>query len=205
MKKLFAGLILLTAFYNGFCQKQYQYDSVVAHYDLLNNQPFAALQLEDTAGNILNTSTLSGKTIYVDFWFTACAPCIKEIPFSKALQEYFATDTNVVFLSICIENIYRKNVWRQMIKEKKMNGIHLFYARNRPQKINLLRQYKITFPTFLLVNKEMKVIGYDAPRPSEVRWVRWAIIQAENNILLSQAYKQVVKRSKEYVEFLDNN
>jgi len=186
-----------------FSQKEASWqDSLAATYDILNYKPFAELNLEDTSGNLFNTASLRGKTIYVDFWFTTCPPCLKEIPYAKDLQQYFAEDTNLVFVSICIENIQRKPAWKQMIKDKQMLGIHLFYARNRPQKINLLREYQVTFPTYLLVNKEMKVIGYDAPRPSEKGWVHWAISEAERNVLLSYAYKQYIKRSKEYADFL---
>lgn len=201
MKRLFTALILATICINGFSQNQYYVDSIIAHYDRLNNKPFAALQLEDTSGNLFTTGSLKGKTFYVDFWFTACPPCIKEIPYSKALQQYFAADTNIVFLSICIENIDRKLVWKQMIKDREMPGIHLFYARNQPQKINLLRQYDITFPTYLLLNKEMKVIGYDAPRPSEKGWVHWAISRAAEGKLLSKSYKQMITHSTEYNTF----
>lgn len=193
MKKVIGGLILVVICTACFAQKQAKWvDSVAANYNLLKNKPFAELQLEDTSGNLFNTSSLSGKTIYVDFWFTACAPCIKEIPYSKHLQEYFSEDTNIVFLNICIENADRKAVWKQMIKDKEMPGIHLFYARNRPQKVNLLRAYNIKFPTYLLVNKEMKVIGYDAPRPSE-GLVYYVIQQAGKNISLAEAFRLSLK------------
>src|SRR4051794_4673312 len=168
------------------------YDAyIAATFDLLNNKTFIPLQLEDTAGHLFNTSTLLGKTIYVDFWFTACPPCLKEIPFYKRLQQQFKNDTNTVFLSICIENIDQKASWKKMVKEKEIGGIHLFYARNRPQKVNLLRRYDIVFPTYLLVNKEMKIIGYDAPRPSEKGWVEWALSKAGQGTSLSASYKEM--------------
>src|SRR4051812_9373202 len=157
-KRFVIILFTLLVFTKSFSQNTSRnYDAyVAATFDLLNNKTFIPLQLEDTAGRLFNTSSLLGKTIYVDFWFTSCPPCLKEIPFSAALQQYFTADTNIVFLNICIDNIERKHAWKQMIRNKKMKGIHLFYVRNRPQKINLLREYEITFPTHLLVNKEMK-------------------------------------------------
>lgn len=204
--RLFIILTLLSACTTALSQKQAAYDPyAAATFDLLNNKPFFQLQSEDTAGHIFNTTSLAGKTIYVDFWFTACRPCIQEVPYSKSLQQFFTSDTNVVFLNICIDNIERKQAWKQIIQGNKMHGIQLFYARNRPQKINLLREYKITFPTYLLVNKEMKVIGYNAPRPSEEGWVHWAIFQAEQNNLLSASYKKRAEHSKEYNEFINEN
>jgi thiol-disulfide isomerase/thioredoxin len=205
MKKLITVFVFLISCTNCFAQNKGWVDSVAANYDLLKNKPFAELLLEDTSGKIFNTSSLSGKTIYVDFWFTACAPCLKEIPYSKALHQSFAHDTNVVFLSICIENINRKPVWKQMIKEKEMPGIHLFYARNRPQKINLLRAYNVQFPTYLLVNKEMKVIGYDAPRPSSGEWVHWAIEQATKNVSLADFFRMSMKDPKAVRSFIQRN
>jgi thiol-disulfide isomerase/thioredoxin len=187
MKGLFICIILVQVLVTGFSQNKFsRYDAYIAStFDLLNNQPFAELQLEDTSGEIHNTISLIGKTLYVDFWFTTCPPCIKQIPFSKTLHKYFEKDTNVVFLNICIDNIERKQDWKQMIKENGMPGIHLFYARNRPQKINLLKAYKISFPTYLLVNKQMKVTGYNAPRPSEEGLVHWVITKATEGLFLS--------------------
>ena len=165
-------------------------------FNQLNGVEFPTLELEDTSGKIISTASLKGKTIYVDFWFTACPPCVREIPFATSLQTYFSADTNIVFLNICIENVDRKNTWKQMIREKKMGGIHLFYARNRPQKVNLLRQYKVNnFPTYLLVNSNFKIVGYNAPAPSDKYWVQWAISQAANNVSLDDAYKQTFDKS----------
>ncbi len=164
---------------------------------------FQDLELEDCKGNIINTSTFLGKTIYVDFWFTACAPCIKEIPHSKALQHFFKKDTNIVFMTICIENIDRKPIWREMVLQQEMKGINLFYARNRPQNVNLMRAYNITFPTYILVNSKMKVIGDNAPRPSEKGWVHWAIYRAAQGVSLTQSKEEMNKNTTDFKKFIE--
>ena len=206
MRSLFVALFVITC-NTCFAQNQrLTYDTnAVRVFDLLYNKPFATLSLEDTGGHLFNTSAIAGKAIYVDFWFTTCPPCIKEIPYSKALECFFAADTNIVFLNICIDNIERKTAWKQMIKAREIKGISLFYARNQPQKISLIKEYLVNFPTYLLVNKEMKVIGYNAPRPSEEGWVHWAIFEAEKSNPLSSAYNELVKQSKKYREFIHNN
>ncbi|GEO08527.1 TlpA family protein disulfide reductase [Segetibacter aerophilus] len=197
MKSFVVILILTIVSSSCFCQKQHRrYDSLIAVYSYLYNQPFPELELEDTSGALIKISSFTGKTVYVDFWFTTCPPCLHEVPYSKALQEYFKKDTNIVFVSICIEEINRKPDWKKMIQEQEMQGVHLFYARNRPQKINLLRRYEIAFPTYLLLNKEMRVIGYNAPRPSEKGWVHYAIEQATKNISLVEAFKFSNKNPK---------
>ncbi len=203
MKKPVLTILFLITCSTCFCQSNLLgYDSLIRRYNYLNDQTFAELELEDTSGNLVKTSSLLGKTVYVDFWFTTCAPCIKEIPYSKNFQQYFAADTNVAFMSICIENLERKTEWKQMIKEKEMPGVHLFYVRNRPQKINLLRKYKITFPTYLLLNTKMKIVGYDAPRPSETGWVEWSVLKAIEGKHLSESYQEVLNHSKIYTDFI---
>ena len=180
-------------------------DLFSSRFDRLNNTTFPMLELEDSSGKIFNTAVLTGKVIYVDFWFTACPPCIKEIPYSKRLQHFFDKDTSIVFLSICIENKQRKAVWKQMIKDREMPGIHLFYSRNQPQSVNLLRKYDITFPTYLIVNKEMKIVGYDAPRPSEMGWVHWGLQKAKEGKRLAESYREVKQNAKEFDNFLLEN
>jgi thiol-disulfide isomerase/thioredoxin len=176
-----------------------------AKFDLLNSRTFLAVDLEDTSGRLFNTSSLKGKILYVDFWFTTCPPCLKEIPFSKSLQNFFATDTNIAFVNICIDNKERKGDWKSLIRNNSLAGYQLFYVKNQPQKINLLREYSIVFPMYLLVNAEMKIIGYHAPRPSEEGWVHWAVSQAGKGFFLSNSYSQLMRRSKSFNDFMNNN
>ncbi|MCY7420331.1 MAG: redoxin family protein [Chitinophagaceae bacterium] len=174
-------------------------------YDRFLDSPFPAMDFETIDSSIFNTSALAHKTVYVDFWFTACPPCLKQIPYAKQLHAYFASDTNVVFLNVCIENVDRKQVWKTMVKEKAIGGINVFYARNRPQKINLLRQFNIVdYPTCLLLNN-LYVIGYDAPAPSEKGWVHWAIYEATKNIPLPTSYALLADKSKVANDYLYEN
>ena len=177
----------------------------ISTYDRFLASPFPAMDFETIDSSIFNTSALAHKTVYVDFWFTACPPCLKQIPYAKQLHAYFAADTNVVFLNICIENNDRKQAWTRMVKEKAIGGINVFYARNRPQKINLLRQFNIVdYPTYLLLNN-LKVMGYDAPAPSEKGWVHWAIYEAAKNIPLSTSYALLVNKTKQANDYLTQN
>lgn len=174
------------------CQPVPVYDEKMPqHYDRFLNQTFPAMEFEMADSTFFNTALLANKTVYVDCWFTACPPCLYEIPFSQQLQTFFAGDTNVVFLNICIENVERKSAWKDLVKRKNIQGINVFYTRNRPQKVNILRKWGIEdFPTYFLVNN-LKIIGYDAPAPSQKGFVHWAIYQASQNIPLSGAYTQL--------------
>lgn len=204
MKKAFFITLFVLNVCFSFAQKAN--NELLTQFDVLNNKPFPAFDLENEKGDTFNTASLKGKTLYIDFWFTQCPPCLKEIPYAKALRSFFAADTNIVFVNICIEPVERKQAWKDMIKEKEIGGINLFYAKNRPQKVNLLREYKVLdYPTYMLVNSEMVIIGHNAPRPSDKGLAQWAIYQGTKNMKVSDAYKQFIKNSEEVKEYISRN
>ncbi len=58
------------------------------------------MKLVDTNGNILDLQTLKGKTIFMNYWATWCAPCVAEMPSIDGLYEKVGKDPNIVFLMI---------------------------------------------------------------------------------------------------------
>ncbi|MFK8017923.1 MAG: TlpA disulfide reductase family protein [Gammaproteobacteria bacterium] len=50
------------------------------------------IELENLEGTAQRLSAWQGKPLVVNFWATWCAPCRKEIPLLKALQDEFAGD-----------------------------------------------------------------------------------------------------------------
>ena len=204
VKKLAFCCLALTVRYVTNAQQQMPSSPVNVYYQQKTTS-FPVMDLETTDSTFFNTSLLANKTVYVDFWFTACPPCLKEIPIAKKLQAYFASDTNVVFLNICIENAERKDVWKKMVKEKDIQGTNVFYTRNRPQKINLLRLFNIVdYPTHIILNR-LQVMGLHAPSPAEKGWVHWAIYQATKNIPVSTSYSLLENKSKAANDYLTQN
>lgn len=58
------------------------------------------MKLVDTEGNILDLQSLKGKTIFMNYWATWCAPCVAEMPSIDGLYEKVSEDPNIVFLMI---------------------------------------------------------------------------------------------------------
>lgn len=58
------------------------------------------LKLVDPAGEILDLQSLKGKTIFMNYWATWCAPCVAEMPSINALRARVKDDPNIVFLMI---------------------------------------------------------------------------------------------------------
>ena len=110
-----------------------------------------------------------------------------------------------MFLNICVENLNRKDDWKEAVNKKGLKGIQVFYARNQPQKVNLIRDFNVSFPTYVILNKELKMIGYDAPRPSEEGFVHWSLLQAKQGYPLAESYRQLALKSKQYQTFFIQN
>ena len=59
-------------------------------------------------GHKIDFAALKGKVIFLNFWFTGCQPCIKEIPgFNKLVDTY--SKEKVVFISITYNNAQMVN------------------------------------------------------------------------------------------------
>lgn len=60
--------------------------SITSHSDPL---PSPQVTLVDLRGTALNTSSLNGKVIVVNFWAAWCTPCAEEVPRFIALQQKY--------------------------------------------------------------------------------------------------------------------
>lgn len=63
---------------------------------------------------ILNSEKLKGKVLFLNFWFTSCKPCIKEMPLLNKIVQKF-TDKEIMFISFAnddkkkLENFLKSN------------------------------------------------------------------------------------------------
>lgn len=58
------------------------------------------LLLYNEDGVSIDTRSLKGRVVFINFWATWCPPCIAEMPSIAELYEKFKTDTGVVFLIV---------------------------------------------------------------------------------------------------------
>ena len=76
------------------------------------------LDLMDYSGKLISFSQAldrnNGKIIYVDFWASWCAPCIRAMPFSNELREYFKGD-EIVFFYLALND--KKERWGEASKK----------------------------------------------------------------------------------------
>jgi len=107
----------------------------------------------------VSLSDFKGHYVYIDFWATWCGPCRQELPKYIQLQSDYK-GKNIVFVSISLDD--NKNSWKNVVKENRKEGISLFAGSS-----DVAKAYQITgIPTFVLIDKEGKIMDSQAPRPS---------------------------------------
>ncbi|MEM6807440.1 MAG: TlpA disulfide reductase family protein, partial [Bacteroidota bacterium] len=120
---------------------------------------------ENYAGGVSSLDDYKGTYVYIDIWATWCAPCIKEIPHLKKLEESYH-DENITFISISVDQEMAYDKWKAMIEDKELKGVQLLAdnAMDSP----FMKAYLVeSIPRFILIDPEGKIIHADAPRPSE--------------------------------------
>ena len=127
---------------------------------------------------ILERPEFENKVVLVDWWYTSCGPCIKEFAHIDKLKERFEQE-QLAFLYICVPITleWRKEYemkWEEMVGEYQLYGTNFlvgeeftenFWTRFLELNPNLER-YQYAYPTYLLVDKDKKIVDYHAPRPS---------------------------------------
>lgn len=117
---------------------------------------------ENFNGGTTSLDDFKGKVTYIDIWATWCLPCRGEIPALKELEKKFH-GKDVAFVSISIDQ--NKDEWKEFVKSEDLKGVQLF-AENAFES-QFIQDYGIRqIPTFIIIDKEGKIINADAPRPS---------------------------------------
>ena len=120
---------------------------------------------ENFKGGSSSLSDFKGKFVYIDVWATWCGPCKIEIPHLKKIEEMY-TDKNIEFISISVDEVNEKNIWKKMVEEENLGGVQLFADNSWESKF--VEEFKIKgIPRFILINPEGNVVTPDAPRPSD--------------------------------------
>ena len=119
---------------------------------------------ENANGGTTSLSDLKGKLLYIDVWATWCRPCLAEIPALKALQDKFKNNKDIEFVSLSIDD--DREAWGKAVKDKDLKGVQLIA--DKAFESQFIQDYSINqIPTFLLIDKEGKIIDPNAPRPSD--------------------------------------
>jgi thiol-disulfide isomerase/thioredoxin len=144
-QQLVDGKKVITLLPSGNDERSLQYAKLDTFKNSLINKPVAAFNLVDINKNTWNTDKLKGKIIIINFWFTACNPCIQEMPhLNKLVAEN--KDSFVLFIAPAPEN---------ETQVKKFLKKYAFDYNIIPSSTEFISAMDIkNFPTHLVVDKE---------------------------------------------------
>jgi thiol-disulfide isomerase/thioredoxin len=129
---------------------------------LAPGMPAPLFTCADIDSNRVSLESFKGKYVYIDFWATWCSPCRKERPYFLKLESDYK-GKNIVFISISLDN--NKKAWEDAVRQTKGAGISLIAEAGRNSAVS--RAYQVSgIPTFVLIDKEGKIIDSQAERPS---------------------------------------
>ena len=97
------GKKVITIIPSGNDERASQQAKLDAFKNTLIDKPVKSFHLTDLNGKKWNSKELRGKTIVINFWFTACKPCIAEMVYLNKLVEE-NKDSSVVFIAPAPEN-----------------------------------------------------------------------------------------------------
>lgn len=137
-----------------------QFDRACAVWDVTApGRPSPEIIAETVDGTAVHLSDFRGKYVFIDIWATWCAPCRKQFPHLKRLEETFK-GRNIVFLGLSTDS--DKEAWRKMAPT--LSGIQAHIG----SRSEFARSYKIEgIPHFILLDREGRIINNAMTRPSD--------------------------------------
>lgn len=79
-------------------------------------KPAPAFQLTDLDGKSVALSSMRGKVVLLDFWSTACGPCIREMPTIQKMAEEYQDD--VIVWGVSLDQPDRDKKWLALHQQK---------------------------------------------------------------------------------------
>ena len=69
----------------------------------LKGKPFPDFTLTDLSGTTHTSENIKGKVVVINLWFTACAPCIHEMPELNKIVGEYKENEDVLFLAFALD------------------------------------------------------------------------------------------------------
>lgn len=115
----------------------------------LTERTITDLLLTDISGKQYTSESMAGKMVFINFWFTKCAPCIKEMPDLNKLKQKYG-DENVLYFAITYDKI---DLVEKFLTREKLDFTVI------PNQQKTIDDFGINFfPTNVLLDQKGKVL-----------------------------------------------
>lgn len=133
---------------------------------------FSYFKTTDINGNKVNSKSLEGKILVLNFWFINCPPCRMEMPELNKLVEEYRNDSAVLFIAIGLDD---KNSIKSFLKTNPFNYTIIDDGRF------LANEYKIgSYPTNVIITPDGKVYFHSVGLSSNtVYWLKKSIAELQ--------------------------
>ncbi|MGB0881761.1 MAG: TlpA family protein disulfide reductase, partial [Vicingaceae bacterium] len=116
-------------------------------------------ELRNKDGESISLNNFKGKPVYINFWTNWSIPSQKEMKIMQVLYKKYKG--KIEFISICADNDFKK-MTQFLAKNKEYNWPFLHIGKDK----KTLSNYGVaTYPTYILIDKNLKVVRYPAGRP----------------------------------------
>jgi thiol-disulfide isomerase/thioredoxin len=101
-------------------------------------------------------SKFANKALIIDFWATWCAPCLSDLPLSKALHEQ-NKDLPIEYIYLCTTYKATIDIWKKRIADMMLPGTHIFVDEMIMAKLRTALNAEGGFPTYVVIDVNGKV------------------------------------------------
>jgi thiol-disulfide isomerase/thioredoxin len=123
-------------------------------------KPAPSFTLQSNQGITHSLVDFKGKVVYLDLWASWCTPCREETPSMQALYNKYKNDNRIAIIGIGVQDGMKQ--WEKAIQEDKPEWLQLLDKDGAV--VKAYTAYEI--PRFILIDKEGRIVDFNAPRPS---------------------------------------
>jgi peroxiredoxin len=119
--------------------------------------------------SLINNESLKGKTVFVNFWFESCPPCIAEFKGLNELYDSLKADSTFAFISFTYETK------ATITKIKKKYGLKFPIASVSASECYRLNQEN-GFPTNMILDTNLAIRHIETGGRIDIEQARWHIM-----------------------------
>jgi thiol-disulfide isomerase/thioredoxin len=193
MKTVILIVLLIFQFSSIYSQEQNNdglrekvFVEIFERFEQYNGKKLPDMALLNINGNINKLSDFNEKLILLDFWSTWCKPCVASIPDQKEIRQRLIKNGVQDFIWINISVDHDTTAWENMVTKKQIPNINLIGTRK-----DIENSFNIdNYPTLILVNNKLEVIGFDIATPDWGPLLEYLIVQGLEGVKSSVAFQK---------------